>query len=170
MKRIIIYFLFLVFIVGCATTKPMLQMGEGVSLAGYKAFEVMPVINETGKVFEFNVEDKLTQNIKSKMKEKGYVINEEKEEKVSMLIIKSSLVAYAPGNAAKRWLLPGAGKTRCTVRTSLIDKMTGELIGEIVIDEEVGTGGLFSVGADKWILKVVAKSISNEIDKKVKGD
>ena len=134
MKRIIIYFLFLMFIVGCVTapTKPMVQIEKDVSLAGYKAIEVIPVINETGKTFEFDVADKLTQLIKSKIKEKGYVINEEKEAKDSVLIIKSSLVAYAPGSAFKRWLAPGAGKTQATVRTSLIDKMTGESIGEIV--------------------------------------
>jgi hypothetical protein len=69
-----------------------------------------------------------------------------------------------------RWLATGAGRTQATVRTSLIDKMTGESIGEIVIDEAVSSGGLFSVGADKYILEVVAKEISNVIDKKIKGD
>ena len=87
-----------------------------------------------------------------------------------MLIIKSSLVTYEPGNAAKRWLLLGTGKTRATVRTSLIDKMTGKSIGEIVINEEAVGGGLYSVGAYKWILKVVAKGIANEIDNKIKAD
>jgi hypothetical protein len=131
---------------------------------------VIPVINETGKDFKFDVADKLTQNIKSKIRKKGYVVNDETEAKDSVLIIKSSLVTYEPGNAFKRWLLPGAGKTRATVRTSLIDKMTGKSIGEIVIAEEVVAGGLFSVGANKWILKIVAKGISNEIDKKIKAD
>ena len=172
MKNYIILILLLLVVGGCATAtgKPMVQMEKDVSLTGYKSFEVIPVIDETGKTFEFDVADELTKYIKSKIKEEGYVINEEKEAKDSVLVIKSSLVAYDSGSAFKRWLLPGAGKTRATVKASLIDKITGRTIGEIVIAKEVGAGGLYSVGADKWILEVIATDISNEIDKKIKGD
>lgn len=169
-KNLIIAFLFLLFVGGCATAKPMVQMEKDISLTGYKSFEIIPVINETGKTFEFDVADHLTQHIKSKIKDKGYIINKGKEAKDSILVIESSLITYEPGSAVKRWLLPGLGKTRATVRTSLIDKMTGKTIGEIVTAEEVGAGGFFSVGADKWILEVIAKGISNEIDKRIKGD
>ncbi len=183
MKNYMILILLLLVVGGCPSypTKLMVRMEKGVSLSEYKVFEVMPVSNETGKTFEFDVADELTQHIKAKIKDKGYVINERKEVKDSVLVIKSSLITYEPGSAAKRFL--GGGKTRATVRTSLIDKMTGKVIGEIVSVEEVGgkyvemwgfeynpVDALSNVGAYKRILGVVAKGIANEIDKNIKGD
>ena len=185
MKNYIILILLLLVVGGCGVravrpSKLMVRMEKGVSLSEYKVFEVMPVSNETGKTFEFDVADELTQHIKAKIKDKGYVINERKEVKDSVLVIKSSLITYEPGSAAKRYLLPlsGKGDTRATVRTSFIDKMTGKVIGEMVITEQVGTIGrwilpeesLLTVGAYKKILGVIAKGIANEIDKNVKGD
>ena len=169
MKNYIIPISLLLLVGGCAA-KPAVRMEKGVSLTGYKVFEVMPVINETGKTFKFDVADELTQHIKSKIKDRGYVIDEEKEAKDCVLVMKSSLIVYEPGSAFKRWILPGWGKTQATVKTSLIDKKTGKIVGEMLTTEEVGAGGLFSVGADKWILDVVAKGITNEIEKKVKGE
>ncbi len=184
MKNYIILIILLLVVGGCFPhQKLMVWMENGVSLSEYKVFEVMPVSNETGKTFEFDVADELTQHIKAKIKDKGYVINERKEAKDSVLVIKSSLITYKPGSTATRLLLPGGGKTRATVRTSLIDKMTGKVIGEMVSVEEVGgeyvemwgfeynpVDALSNVGAYKWILGVVAKGIANEIDKNVKGD
>ncbi len=190
MKNYIILILLLLVVGGCSPReKLMVRMENGVSLSEYKVFEVMPVSNETGKTFEFDVADELTQHIKAKIKDKGYVINERKEVKDSVLVIKSSLMTYEPGSAGMRLLdlgvevasnirYEGIGDTRATVRTSFIDKMTGKVIGEMVITEQVGTIGrwilpeesLLTVGAYKKILGVVAKAIANEIDKNVKGD
>ncbi len=185
MKNYIILILLLLVVGGCSIRqKLMVRMENGVSLSEYKVFEVMPVSNETGKTVEFDVADELTQHIKAKIKDKGYVINERKEVKDSVLVIKSSLMAYEPGNAAVRSTfpgiipVPGIGDTRAIVRTSFIDKMTGKVIGEMVTTEQVGTLGslwvhefpIFTVGAYKKILGVIAKAIANEIDKNVKGD
>ncbi len=185
-----ILILLLLVVGGCFPhQKLMVWMENGVSLSEYKVFEVMPVSNETGKTFKFNVEDELTQHIKAKIKDKGYVINERKEVKDSVLVIKSSLMTYEPGSAGMRLLdlgvevasnirYEGIGDTRATVRTSLIDKMTGKVIGEMVTTEQVGTLGslwvhefpFLTVGAYKRILGGIAKGIANEIDKNVKDD
>jgi hypothetical protein len=170
MKNNIIFILLLLVVIGCAAAKPAVWMEKGVSLSGYKVFEVMPVSNETGKTFEFDVANELTQHIKSKLKDKGYIISEEKKAVEGVLIIKSSLIVYEPGSAFKRWILTGLGKTQCTLKTSLVDKKTGKVLGEMLAAEEVSSGGLYSIEADKWILNVVAKSISDEIDRKVKGE
>lgn len=165
----IVVFLLFLFVAGCVTSKPMVTMEKGASLSVYKAFEVSPVLNETGRTFEFDVADTLTQNIKSKLRDKGYVVDgavplEE------ILIIKSSLLSYEPGSAFKRWLAPGFGKTQATVKTLLIDKKTGGVIGEMVSAEAVSAGGLYSAGADKRILDAIAEGIVDEIEKKVKGE
>lgn len=174
MKNYMILILLLLVVGGCSRPKLMVRMENGVSLSEYKVFEVMPVSNETGKTFEFDVADELTQHIKAKIKDKGYVINERKEVKDSVLVIKSSLMTYETGTAKQGWdiLELGTGLTRATVRTSLIDKMTGKVIGEMVAIKQYGAGFVPqpSVWAYKRILEVIAQGIANEIDKNVKGD
>jgi len=170
MKKILyIFCLFLLLGGGCATERPMVRMEKGASLTGYKLVEVTPVSNETGRTYDFEVTDVITQYIKSSLQEKGFTVAEITSAEENVIILKSSLTSYEPGSAFKRWLLPGYGKTQCTLKTSLIDKKTGKILGEMVAAEAVGSGGLYSIGADKWILNVVAKSISDEIDRKVKG-
>lgn len=170
MKKLSIVLLIFAFIAGCVTSKPMVSMMQGVSLIGYKVFEVPPVLNETGKTFEFDVSDTLTQNIKSKLRDKGYIVSDGTVPSEEILIIKSSLLSYEPGSAFKRWIAPGFGKTQATVKTSLIEKRTGKVLGELVSAEAVSAGGLYSAGADRRILDAIAEGIAEEIEKKVKGE
>jgi len=168
-KMFLIICLFLLFAAGCATERPMARIEKGASLSGYKVIEVTPVLNETGKTINFEVTDALTQYIKTSLQEKGFIVAEISGGEENVIILKNQLTSYEPGSAFKRWVISGWGKTQCTLKTSLIDKKSGKVIGEMVAAEEVGSGGLYSIGADKWILNVVARSISDEIDRKVKG-
>lgn len=155
---------------GCVTSKPMVFTDKKVSLVDYKVFEVPAVLNETGKTFEFDVADTLTQNIKSKLIGKGYIVSDGTATSEQVLTIKSSLLSYESGSAFKRWLAPGFGKTQATVKTSLIDKKTGKVLEELVSAETVSAGGLYSAGADKRVLEVIAEGIVDEIEKKAKGE
>ena len=163
-------FLFLLLLGGCvATGKPMVWVEKNASLTGYKVFEVIPVLNETGKTFEFDITDTLTQNLKARLRDKGYIVTEENVETENVLILKSNLIGYELGSAFQRWVLPGAGTTQSTVKSSLIDRKTGKILGEIVTAKAISEGGLFSIGADQRILEIVTIDIINEIDKKVKS-
>ncbi|MBI2876502.1 MAG: DUF4410 domain-containing protein, partial [Candidatus Tectomicrobia bacterium] len=147
---------FLVLAAGCAAGKPMVVWEKGVSLAEYQTFEVAPVTNEEGKTFDFDVASAITAQIKSKLKKKGYLISEGTETTGRILVVKSSLIAYEPGSALQRFIVPGWGTTSCTVKASLIDKPTGKIVGEMVIDKFVSTRWPYSIGADKRILGSVA--------------
>jgi len=173
MKKLstIFFLCFAIIMSGCITTsKPMVSMKKGVSLVGYKVFKVQPVLNETGKTYKFNVSSTLTQNIKSKLRDKGFIVSDGTITSKKVLIIKSKLLSYEPGSALKRWFAAGFGKTQATVKTSLIDNTTGKVLGEFVSAETVSAGGLYSAGADKWILDTIATGIVDEIEKKVKGE
>jgi hypothetical protein len=169
-KKFIAIFLLFAFVAGCATGTPIVWMEKGVSLTEYKVFDMLPVSNETGKTFEFDVADTITQHIKSKLKEKGFIIAEETSTAENIITIKSSLTSYEPGSAFQRWLLPGAGKTQCIVKSTLIDKRTEKVLGEIVANRVVSAGGFYTIGAAKTILETVATDIADEIAKRVKGE
>lgn len=169
-KLFIVVFLISLILSGCVSSKPMVAMVKDVSLANYKKIEIPLVLNETGQTFDFDVTGTLTQSMKSKFKTKGYIISDETESPDEILIIKSSLLTYEAGSAFKRWLVPGYGNTKATVKTLLIDKKTGKILGELMSADVVSAGGLYSAGADKRILHAIADGIVKEVEKSMKVD
>jgi hypothetical protein len=152
---------------GCATGRPMAWVEAGASLAQYRQVEIPPVTNDTGQAYDFDVAGTLTEKIRSRLTDKGYGVRGEGAAQGAVLVLKTRLTAYEPGSAAKRWLAPGHGATHCTVRVSLIDQQSGKPVGEIIVAKAVSEGGLFSIGADKSILDVVALDIAETLDTKI---
>lgn len=174
MKKQLSWLFFLViFAGGCATGKPMSWIDKGTSLSSYQVFEVVPVSNDTGKTYDFDVAADLTKEIKSKLGDKGYRVADNSTAGQSVIVLKSSLILYEPGSALKRWLYTGYGATQCTVKSALIDKKKGETIGEIQVAKTISEGGLlYSIGAHMRILDNildnVAADIAHEIDNRMK--
>ncbi len=75
MTKPVIGILLLVLLAGCAA-KTAVWMEEGVIPAPYNAIEVAPVTNDTGETFDFDVAAKITERLKSRLKEKGYAVVE----------------------------------------------------------------------------------------------
>ncbi len=176
-QKLLVGFLALL-VSACVTGKPsFVRVEKGVSFAGYQRIEVAPVQDETGgrdetgEAFEIDVPGEIAKNIKSGLKEKGYMLQDDTQVTAHALVIQTHLVKYEPGSALGRWLGPGSGigRTRCTIRSFLVDKKTGNVLGEIVVPEAVSEGGLFSVGADSWILGTVAQNLVEEVDRLIKG-
>lgn len=162
----IIFLLFALILSGCAATgKPMVWKEKNVSFDTYRTFEIQPVVNETGKDFKQDIASLLTTQLKEQFREKGLPTTDTSGESNGVLMVQSVLLTYEPGNAFKRWLAPGAGKTQCTLRARLVDKQNNKTVAEIVAAKEVGAGGLYSAGADTWILKEVAAEIAQEVAK-----
>jgi hypothetical protein len=152
---------------GCAST-PAVRMESAEPLRKYGIFEVEPVSNDTGKTFAFDIAEEFANQIRSQLESKGYIVASGSGGTDDALIIRCSIASYAPGSAFTRWLAPGAGKTQATVLTSLVDKRTGSAVGEMLSAEAVGGGGLYSVGADRWILEKIAKGIVEKIEERMK--
>ena len=174
-QKLLVGFLALL-VSACVTGKPsFVWVEKGVSFAGYQRIEVAPVQDETGgrdetgAAFGIDVPGKITDYLKSKLKEKGYMLQDDTQVTAHALVIQTHLVKYEPGSAFGRWLGSGIGRTRCTIRSVLVDKKTGNVLGEIVVPEAVSEGGLFSVGADSWILGTVAQNLVEEVDRLIKG-
>ena len=96
-------------------------------------------------------------------------IANESSDPSEVLIVESDLMVYVLGSAFKRWLAPGAGKTQCTIKSRLLDKLTNQLVAETVAAKEIGAGGLYSVGAEEWILEEAASEIASETSKLMSG-
>lgn len=157
-----------IFISGCVASKPMVHDEEGVIWNNYSLIEIQPVEDETGEKYEFDVTSHLGSLISSKLKLKGYQVTNNTPQTEKVLILKSRLISYVPGNALKRWAIPGGGASQATVLSSLIDKETGKINSEMATSESIGGGFLGGIGGDKKILEMVADGIANEIDQRIK--
>jgi Domain of unknown function (DUF4410) len=155
---------------GCtAPSPPELTMQPGASLSASTLLAVAPASNDTGQTYELDITGVFTDDLRSALRSKGYTVADSNTAPPNAVIVQCSFISYAPGNAAQRWIFPGLGPTEATVKTSLIDENTGNVLGGMLTRKEVTGGGLLSVGAYKFILQHVANDVADAIDKKIKG-
>jgi hypothetical protein len=168
-KLNVVVVLFSLALFGCtAVGKPTTWKDEGFQFADISVFIIKPIQNKTGKTFQTDIPSILAAHLKIQFEEKGLTVVEETSNALDALTVESELLVYAEGNAFKRWLAPGAGKTQCTLKSKLINQ-SNILVAEIVVAKEVGAGGLYSVGADEWILREVAADIADQVYKIITG-
>ncbi len=144
-----------VFLTGCASP----PQERRFSLAGHKVFEVAPVLNETGRTFDFDVATQLAKLISSKLREREFSVADNPEDAI---VIKSSITTYETQSS----------RTQCTVKTKFIDKSDQKVLDEIVTSKTISVGGLSSINlnSDQAILEAVANDIVFEIEKRIKSE
>ena len=69
-----------------------------------------------------------------------------------------NILAYVPGNAFARWLLPGAGATKLEVEAVVFDRNYFQ-VARIPVYRHIGAGGALTVGAHKSAFGDVADRI-----------
>lgn len=131
---------------------------SGPSLSGYEDFEVMPVSNETGRTFDFDVAAEITSNIMSELSQEGFKVEGASD---NTIVIRSSLISYDTHVA---------GTATCTVRSVLLDKKTNRILDEIVTSSSVSAGGLPHLGLkpDRAVLEMVADKIVSRIEGRIR--
>ncbi|HVN36843.1 MAG TPA: DUF4410 domain-containing protein [Myxococcota bacterium] len=80
------------------------------------------------------------------------------------------IVDYEPGNAFKRWLLPGYGATLLRVHGKLVDLHTRAVTARVDHQARVLAGGAFTIGAWKSIFDAVAGDIAGDLAARSKGE
>ena len=78
--------------------------------------------------------------------------------------IETEILVYEPGNAFKRWLMPGWGSTKFVTKSLIYDK-NNTLIATVPVERSIGFGGAFTIGAWKDVIDEVAKEIIFAIKK-----
>ncbi len=151
-KKFIVVFSLFALIAGCATP----TIHEGFSMTGRETFEVLPVLNETGKTFDYDIAAELTKHIKSDLMEKELSVTDKLE---NAIIIKTSITSYDIGDTG----------AYCTVKTKLIDKKTQKELVEIATTKSLHVGGLESTGLaiDEALLNTVADDIVFEVESRI---
>jgi len=148
---------------GTCRADPVVWLDDNVDLRGKRTFFVPQVRNQTGKTFDIDPTALVSSGFHEDLRKEGINILERRDMSLDFVTVEISLVEYAPGSAAQRWLLPGAGATVCVARVTLTDGKSGKLLGEIVANNSVGAGGLFSVGADTSVPEYVGREIAQAL-------
>jgi len=142
----------ILFFAGCASQ----TVNGKFPLSGYNAFEVMPVSNDTGEIFDSDVAAEITRHIILRLRQEGFNIAETPG---STVIIKTSLTYYEVSRT---------GRATCTIKSMLIDKRTGKGLGEILTTRSVTVGGLSQLGleADRAVLEMAVEDIVTQLERK----
>jgi len=73
------------------------------------------------------------------------------------------VTTFVEGSAFKRWLMPGWGSTVGQVAAMVTDTRTGEIVAILRSNSTVAEGGLYSAGADTYILSVAVQDVVNQL-------
>ena len=81
------------------------------------------------------------------------------------LVISVRIVDYEPGDAFKRWLMPGYGSTVLSVECELRDG--SKKVATINARRTVDAGGGYTIGAWNTIFTTIAEDIVSSLKKKL---
>ena len=144
--------------------EPIVWVAEGTSIEGTKLVDLYPVSNDTAMKNNFDVAVQVRNTIHEELTRAGLsVVEPVKRLPTKNIGIQIKLVHYQAGSAGGRWVGLGGGASVCIIRTYIIDGAMRKIIGDIVVAEQVETGGLFSVGAKKYVPERAARKVSEAL-------
>jgi hypothetical protein len=130
--------------------------------------EVGKVTNATGQTPTVddeivNVEQLLAEKLTEKLRGEDFLWA---GGPVRRLVLNSKIIEYEPGDAFKRWLLPGWGSTVVTVEGELRDE-ANTVVGTVRARRTVSFGGVYTIGAWRTIFSSVADDMVSELRSKI---
>lgn len=146
---------------GCGSVEHSAQFEPTFVPKADTRIEVGPVTNDTGQTFDQDLQQMFTDALTQELQSQNLLWTAGTQG--AHLVIATRIVAYEPGNAFKRWLLPGYGSTVITLHCELKESPGGKLVGSVDARRTVSIGGLYSIGAWRTIFSSVAKDVVKEL-------
>lgn len=144
--------------------EPIVWVADGVSLRGVDQAVFYPSLRETTNADDQSVVELVADIVRANLANAGLrMVDADAAQQGGGIGIQVSLVHYQPGSVGGRWVGMGSGMALCIIRGYLIDRASGERIGDIIVAEQVSGGGLFSIGAEKYVVERAARKVAGEI-------
>lgn len=80
------------------------------------------------------------------------------------LVLTCDIERFAEGSAFKRWLMPGWGATQAAVAVIVWEKPGDKMLATLRSQSSVSAGGLYTIGADQYILSVAFDEIVKQLE------
>jgi hypothetical protein len=84
-------------------------------------------------------------------------------------VLTCDIEQFAEGSAFKRWLLPGYGTTRAQIAVALWEKSGDKMLGAFRSHSQVQAGGLYTIGADQYILGTAFDDVIKQLREWLRG-
>ena len=165
MALIILFFSLCLF--GCSsTTKPVVWKSSDIAFSDFQYFDIQPVANATGHTVMQNIPIFLTDSLKQQFVARDLQLIDHRQAENEVLIVQSEILKYK----FQFWTgpPPPSGNTigLCILRTRLIQKTTGHLVGEIITTNQVNVGrGMLEAKSPDSLLQGSAAQIAREVVK-----
>jgi len=142
--------------------RPSVDLEPGVSLTGYRVFDVGPVVDESGWPFPYPIGDSLRTRLVDRLREHGLVVATRDSTGAPVLRIESRLTYFRGSSAVGLRFGGGIGSSRCRLTSVLHDGATGRRLGEIraAEDDEL---------APFTVLMTCARMVGDEVFRRVRG-
>ncbi len=161
----IIMLFVLMILIGCATGPETAKIQSGILPKPGAKIAVTTVGNKSGEAFEYDLEPMLKNAIITALIREN--ILSDMNQKKSDFTLSLYVTEYRPGNAFKRWLLPGYGSTVLAVEGELRNANDNQVIGTISHKQGIHAGGAYTIGAWSSIFNIVATDIAKDLKVKI---
>lgn len=159
-KKIALNIILCICIVSCSTRGAISTYNSDIHLDETATFKNVSVVDESGYIWD----DKDKIDIAETMKNAIDAALMKENLAGDDYTIKTTIIKYDPGNAFKRWLLPGDyGATKLDTITKVYKDDT--LVANIPVERYVGFGGVFTIGKWKAVFNEVAETIVEYLKK-----
>ena len=154
-------------ITGCGTKSTYIATPGVPAVNWVEGFKVGQVEDNSG--FKFKPDDKDAFSLKEAMSTALGTALAKKGLSGEGYLVNVNILAYAPGSAFTRWIIPGAGATELSVEAMLMDNK-GAMAAKIPVYRHISAGGGFTIGAYKSIFEDVAQTIAAVIKDQTKAN
>ena len=86
------------------------------------------------------------------------------------LVLTCDIERFAEGSALKRWISPGWGPTLATVAVIVWETPGSKVLATLRSQSSVQSGGLYTIGADQYILSVAFNDIVKQLETWATGE
>jgi hypothetical protein len=86
------------------------------------------------------------------------------------LTLTCDIERFAEGSALKRWVMPGWGATQASIAVMVWDKSGERGLATLRSQSSVQSGGLYTIGADQYIVGVVFDDSIKQLEAWVTGE
>ena len=83
------------------------------------------------------------------------------------LLLNAKMERYEGGSVFGRWIGFGQGAAVCALKVDIIDGRSGNKVGDVAATQTIKGGGLYSIGAENYIVDRCADSIASGISEKL---
>lgn len=125
----------------------------------YNKVSVQPCVDRTQHEGARDLGAEATEKFKKKIAASGlFEISEDAD-----VILTCDVERFAKGSAVKRWIMPGWGPTQGAVSVMVIEKQGYKVLANLKSQSSVEAGGLYTIGAEEYILDVAFDGIIEKL-------